>query len=75
LAKHLKSIRWIPAVVLLPFAVLGLLALVTQLLGLVGYDPAYSTPTYVERYQAANVILRLLERTLQRGDRALLAEL
>jgi len=74
LAKHLKSIRWILAVVVLPFAVLGLLALATQLLGLVCYDPAYFTPTYVECYQAANASVRSLERILHRGNRAPLVQ-
>lgn len=73
--KHWLSVRWILAVVLLPFAVLGLLILAAQLFGLVRCDPAYFTATYVERYQQANAAVRALEHALQTGDRTLLAEL
>lgn len=69
------GLRWILAVVLLPLEVAGLFALVVWAYGLVRYDPIYFAEIYVERYDTPEVTARALERALQTGDEALLAEL
>lgn len=68
-------LRWIAMVILLPLGLVGLLALLTQLYGLVRYDPAYFAPAVVDRYDAPAEVGRVLEQALQTGDRAQLAEL
>lgn len=62
-------------VLALPFVVLGLLVLAVNLHGLVRHDPAYFTEAYVEKYGEASQVVRVLERALQIGNGALLAEL
>jgi len=68
-------LRWILVVVLAPFVLLGLVVLIAKIYGLVRYDPAYFTGTYVERYNTAGLVVKALESALQTNDQALLAEL
>ncbi len=67
--------RWILAVVLVPFVLLGLVVLAVKVYGLVRHDPAYFTETYIARYDTAEAVVRALEIALQTDDRVLLAEL
>lgn len=73
--KRAAVIRWILAVAVLPFAVLGLLVLAARLYGLVRYDSAYFAEPYLQRYRAPEAAVRALERALQTDDAALLTEL
>lgn len=69
------SLRWVLAAALLPLALAALFVLAMQVYGLVRYDPDYFSATYAERYDTPGAVARALERALQSGDRALLAEL
>jgi hypothetical protein len=69
------DIRRILVVALLPWVLLGSLAVAMHLHAMLRYDPAYFTEPYVERYSRPDLVARALERALQEGDRALLAEL
>jgi hypothetical protein len=62
-------------VALLPLVLLGLLAVVMQVHGMLRYDPVYFTEPYLERYSKPDLVVKALERALQTDDRALLAEL
>jgi hypothetical protein len=73
--KQVVDFRWVVAAALLPLVLMGLLALGVQIHDLVRYDPAYFSETYVERYGAPGAAARALERALQAGEQALLAEL
>jgi hypothetical protein len=67
--------RWILGVLLVPFVLLGLAVLATRLYGLMRYEPAYFTETYLERYETPGSVVRALESALQTDDQLLLAEL
>jgi hypothetical protein len=69
------SLRWILFVVLLPFVLLGLLALAVKIYALVCYDPAYFTAPYLAEYAVPGAAARGLETALQADDQVLLAEL
>jgi hypothetical protein len=68
-------VRWIVFVALAPFLALGLLVLGARLYDLVRYDPAYFADTYREMYDEPGDTARMLETSIQTGDRALMAEL
>jgi hypothetical protein len=68
-------LRWIGFVALTPFVLLGLLVLIVRAYGLVRFDPAYFTDTYLEQYAAPGQAARTMEGALQSGDQGLLAEL
>jgi hypothetical protein len=67
--------RWIAAVVLVPFVLLGLVVLAVKAYGLVRHDPAYFSEPYITRYGTPEAVVRALEIALQTDDQALLAEL
>jgi hypothetical protein len=73
--KTYVRLRWILVIVLVPFVVLGLVVLAAEIYGLVRYDPAYFSETYVERYDTPEAVVRELEVALQSEDQELLAEL
>jgi len=52
-----------------------LLVLIVMAYGLVRFDPAYFTDTYLERYSTPGDTARTMEGALQTDDQALLAEL
>lgn len=54
---------------------LGLYALVMQVHGRLRYVAAYFAPEYVAKYSTPEATAKALETALQRGDRALMAEL
>jgi hypothetical protein len=68
-------LRWIAFVVLAPFVLLGLLVLIVKAYGLVRFDPAYFTSSYLERYATPGDAARAMEGALQVDDQELLAEL
>jgi hypothetical protein len=73
--RRYVRLRWIALVVFTPFVLLGLLVLIVRAYGLVRFDPAYFTDTYVERYSTPGDAALRMEDALQSGDQALLAEL
>jgi hypothetical protein len=73
--NRIIDVRPILVVALLPLVLLGLLAVVMQVHGMLRYDPVYFTEPYVERYSKPDSVVKALERALQTDDRALLAEL
>ncbi len=73
--KRAVLLRSILAVALMPFVLLGLVVSVVKIYGLVRYDPAYFSETYVAQHNTPIEVGRALESALQNGDRALLIEL
>jgi hypothetical protein len=73
--ERLLNLRGALAAALLPLVLAGLFALAVETHGLVRYDPAYFTPLYAQRYDTPGSVALALERALQAGDTALLAEL
>jgi hypothetical protein len=73
--NRIIDVRPILVVALLPLVLLGLLAVVMQVNGMLRYDPAYFTEPYIERYSKPDSVVMALEQALQTDDRALLAEL
>jgi hypothetical protein len=69
------DVRRILVVALLPLVLLGLVAVAMQIHAMLRYDPVYFIEPYVERYSKPDYVAKALERALQTGDRALLAEL
>ena len=69
------ALRSLLVVGLMPFALLGLVVLVTKVYGLVRYDPACFTEAYLAQYDTPGVVAKALESALQTNDLALLAEL
>ncbi len=69
------DLRRILVVALLPWVLLGLLAVALQIHGILRYDPLYFTEPFLERYSKPDHVAKALERALQTGDRVLLAEL
>lgn len=69
------DLRRILVVALLPLVLLGMLAIATQVHGMLRYDPEYFTETYLERYSRPELVAKALEVAIQTGDRTLLAEL
>jgi hypothetical protein len=70
-----QAVRWAVVGVLLPFMLLGLYGLVTQVYGLLRYDPAYFAPEYAQKYETPGSAARAVETALQTGDRPLMSEL
>ena len=75
LAKAWRSLRWVLAAAVLPFAVLGLVALSQELGDSSRFDPAYFVEPYLERYSSPTGAVKALESGLRRGDQELLVEL
>jgi hypothetical protein len=75
LARVWKWLRWVLAIAGLPFAVLGLVALVGEIAGHTRFDPAYFVDPYLERYSAPAAAVKRLESGLRRGDLKLIAEI
>ena len=75
LPKAWHWLRWTVVVAVLPFAVLGLVALADRLAGNARFDPAYFTAPYLERFATPTAAVKSLEIGLRRGDLALIAEL
>ncbi|HIE38590.1 MAG TPA: hypothetical protein EYP77_05910 [Anaerolineae bacterium] len=73
--ERFLNLRGALAVALLPPVLAGLFVLAVETHGLVRYDPAYFTPLYAERYDTPGSVALALERALQTGGAALLAEL
>jgi len=74
MARYL-NLRRVLVATLLPLVLAGLFVLVVQVQGMVRYDPAYFTDTYIEQYDTPGSVARALEGVLQTDDRELLAEL
>jgi len=73
--KSQVGLRGLLAATLLPLMLLGLYVLAIQIHGMVRYDPVYFEHEYVEKYDTPGSVAWTLERALQSGDEALLAEL
>jgi len=70
-----RWLRWVLAAAVLPFAVLGLVALSQEIGDRARFDPAYFVEPYLERYSTPTAAVKALESGLRRGDQELLVEL
>ena len=61
-------LRWILAVIVAPFVVLGLVVLAVNAYGAVRFDPVYFADEYVEQYGTPGAAARTLEQALKTGD-------
>ncbi|HNS50332.1 MAG TPA: hypothetical protein PKO09_04035 [Anaerolineae bacterium] len=75
LLKAWRWLRWVVVVAVLPFAILGLVALADGLVGNSRFDPSYFAAPYLERYSTPAAAVKSMESGLRRGDLALIAEL
>jgi hypothetical protein len=67
--------RWILAVIVIPFIILGLVVLAAKIYGLFRFERSYFGQEYQELYDTPGAVARALEGVLRGDDPQLLAEL